>query len=92
MRQTGEQLDPVYAWLASIVGHAVGGTMWRDMKEALERQLLDTQRRDGHACCFRGSWDPRPRAVLPGGRVTATAASVLTAQVFYRYDRVFGTR
>ena len=66
----------------------VGGPAWKTWNEQIHRRLLDRQRRDGHFCCFRGSWD----ADGAGGRVVATAFCTLVSEVFWRYDRVFGTR
>jgi hypothetical protein len=90
--KAGKDLDPVLAWLGAVASYAVGRVPWERMKTALERNVVETQRRDGHACCFRGSWEPGTRQCLPGGRVTATAACALALQVFYTYDGVFGAR
>ena len=51
---------------------------------------VKTQRQDG---CARGSWDPEPDPFgAQGGRVYSTAMLSLCGAVFYRYDRLIGTR
>ncbi|MGE3755987.1 MAG: hypothetical protein AB7I45_17710 [Planctomycetota bacterium] len=84
--------DPVHGYLATVVSFEVGGRGWDHFKQLLEHRAAATQRRDGHYCCFKGSWDPPAEMALPGGRMTATTFSILTLEYFYRFDRVFGTR
>ena len=67
-----------------------GGNEWDRWQRHLLASVADHQREDGDE---RGSWDPQ---VDPwgrdGGRVYATAMNTLTLEVYYRYDRLFGTR
>ncbi|MDJ0521336.1 MAG: hypothetical protein QNJ90_04605 [Planctomycetota bacterium] len=93
LEKAGPRADPAHRWLGVLVCYQVGRKVW-DLakKRVVEKHIVETQRRDGHACCLKGSWDPPKRASLPGGRVTATATAALSLEVFYRYDRVFGSR
>jgi len=85
--------DPAFVWVSSLVCYQVGGRdAWKPMCKALRTYVIDDQRRDGHACCRRGSWDPRAGPGLAGGRVAATALFAMCLEVYYRYDRVFGIR
>ena len=68
------------------------GRHWRSWNEALKRALVPTQSRRADGCAD-GSWDPAvDRWGFAGGRVYATAINVLTLEVFYRYERVFGAQ
>jgi hypothetical protein len=67
-----------------------GGRHWKAWNEAMKAALLPHQAlgRDG---CVDGSWDPAAdRWGFAGGRVYATALNVLTLEVYYRYERLFG--
>lgn len=92
METAGSRSDPVHLWLATLVCYQAGAKAWKVMKGVLDKHVVEGQRRDGHACCLKGSWNPRSDQVVPGGRVAATALSAMCLHVFYRYDRVFGTR
>ena len=39
----------------------------------------------------RGSWDPVGPWGVDGGRVYSTAILAMCLEVYYRYDKVFGT-
>ena len=49
-------------------------------------------RKDGIYCTYKGSWDPKGPWGPDGGRVYSTAMMALCLEVYYRYDRVFGTK
>lgn len=92
LEASGRRSDPAHLWLGTLVSFQVGKQPWKTMKTVLDKVLIEGQRKDGHVCCYRGSWDPPGGASLPGGRVAATALGAMCAQFFYRYDRVFGSR
>ncbi|MDF1700057.1 MAG: hypothetical protein P1V36_02710 [Planctomycetota bacterium] len=89
---SGADTPPVLAYLTTIACFRVGYRAWKTYRKTLERDVNDTQLRDGHVCCMRGSWDVRGRPFVPGGRVAATALHALCLEVFYRYDKVLGVR
>ena len=47
--------------------------------------IVEAKRDDGN---FEGSWDPVGKGATAGGRVYATALSVLTLESYYRYTRL----
>lgn len=76
--------DPnTYFWYyASLALFQHGGPAWETWNEALTRELLEHQRRDGGA---DGSWDPEGEWAELGGRVYQTALCTLMLEVYYRY-------
>ncbi len=58
------------------------GDAWRRWNEAVTRELLSHQRKDGRTA---GSWDPDGEWADVGGRVYQTALCALTLEVYYRY-------
>ena len=63
----------------------LGGDHWKVWSEALDRALLPAQRREG---CEAGSWDPVGVWGSEGGRIFATAMSILILETEYRYKRM----
>ena len=92
LEKSGAKADPTLIWLGSMLCFQVGGKPWKRMRKFLTSVVVDRQRKDGHACCLRGSWDPPANATLPGGRVTATAAGALSLVLLYQYSKVFSAR
>ncbi len=82
-----------YAWyyvsLALFQYDGPNGRYWQAWNERMKNALVNHQRtaKDG---CLHGSWDTVARWTSHGGRVYATAINVLTLEVYYRYDNVFG--
>lgn len=68
-----------YGTLAMFQTQGQGWPIWND---ALQRQLLAKQRKDG---ANRGSWDPDPVWGAHGGRVFSTSMGALCLEVYYRY-------
>ena len=65
----------------------LGDPWWRRWNPQMKRELLRLQRTEGHAT---GSWDPDPNWIgKVGGRVYATAISVLTLEIYYRIKPKF---
>jgi hypothetical protein len=73
----------VYYWYYATLGlYELQGDAWRRWNEALQKNLLSTQRGDGP---LAGSWDPDPVWGGCGGRVYSTAMSALCLEVYYRF-------
>ncbi len=80
-----------YAALALFQYDAPDGAAWKAFNASMEKALVPSQRTDS-AGCRRGSWDPEvDKWGHAGGRVYTTAINVLTLEIYYRYERVFGT-
>ena len=82
-------IDMAYWHFATEALHQVGGEAWATWNEALQKALVDTQRRDTDACRFLGSWDPVGPWGPDGGRVYSTAMMALCLEAPYRYERVW---
>jgi hypothetical protein len=80
-----------YATLALFQYQDAGGmTYWKQWNEAMKAAIVPHQklRADG---CADGSWDPAvDRWGYAGGRVYITAVNVMSLEVYYRYESVFG--
>lgn len=88
----GGGTDLYYWYYATLALHQVGGPTWKAWDAAMKPAIVDSQRRDGDYCGYKGSWDPIDPWGGDGGRVYSTAVNAMCLQVYYRYDRVFGTR
>ncbi len=84
-------IDLVAWYFGTLALQRVGGQAWKHWSEALQTVLKEGQRKDTDRCLYLGSRDPLGPGLEAGGRVQATALMHLDANVFYRYDRVFGT-
>jgi hypothetical protein len=62
--------------------HEIQGEHWRRWNGAMQRVLLDSQRRAGDSA---GSWDPDQIWGGYGGRTYSTALGALSLEVYYRY-------
>ncbi|MCA9316355.1 MAG: hypothetical protein KDB73_12785 [Planctomycetes bacterium] len=85
-------IDMYYWYYATLAMFQVGGKNWDKWKAAMEKAMVETQRKDTDYCQYKGSWDPIGPWGPDGGRVYSTAILALCLEVFYRYDRVFGTK
>lgn len=73
-----------YTWYyATLASFHVGGSQWDRWNTRMQAAVLSLQRQDSGP--LRGSWDPDPVWGGHGGRVYATALSVMTLEVYYRY-------
>lgn len=86
----GRGVDAMGWWLGTRGAYAAGGEPWKRWEAAMKTAIIDTQRRDGSWCDYRGSWDPLGVGADEGGRVFMTAANQLSIEVWYRYDAVLG--
>ncbi len=72
-----------YAWYyATLALYQHQGDEWRRWNEAMTRELLAHQRKDGPPA---GSWDPDGEWADVGGRVYQTALGALMLEIYYRY-------
>jgi hypothetical protein len=85
-------IDMYYWYYATLAMFQVGGRYWDVWKRGMEKAMVETQRKDTDHCQYKGSWDPIGPWGPDGGRVYSTAILALCLEVFYRYDRVIGTR
>lgn len=71
-----------YWYYATLALYHSGGEPWRRWNEALQKNLVGSQRLDGW---WAGSWDPDPVWGHCGGRIYSTALCTLSLEVYYRY-------
>lgn len=83
------KIDHYYWYYGTLSMFQMGGSGWAEWNKKLQDAVIKTQRTDGN---FKGSWDPLDAWGETGGRVYSTAVLTLCMEVYYRYDRVFGTR
>ncbi len=68
------------------------GKYWNPWNAALVEVLLDLQdETDVEADCSKGGWLTPDRWSYAGGALYSTAISVLTLEVYYRYENAFGS-
>jgi hypothetical protein len=83
-------IDFYYWYYGSYALWQFSGRPWDQWQKKLLDSVVEHQRQDGDE---KGSWDPQ---VDPwgdsGGRVYSTAINTLSLEVYYRYDKVFGSR
>ena len=84
-------IDMYYWYYATLAMFQVGGEPWKKWEAGLKSAVIDTQRKDTDYCMYKGSWDPVDPWGPDGGRVYSTACLALCLEVWYRYDKVFGT-
>jgi hypothetical protein len=84
-------IDMYYWYYATLALFQVGGKHWESWNRAMTDAIVKHQwpEKSGSRT---GSWDPIGPWGPDGGRVYSTACMVLCLEVYYRYDRVFGTR
>jgi hypothetical protein len=84
-------IDMYYWYYATLAIFQVGGDAWKKWDAAMKTGIIDTQRMDTDYCMYKGSWDAIDPWGPDGGRVYSTAILALCLEVYYRYDKVFGT-
>jgi hypothetical protein len=85
-------IDMYYWYYATLAMFQVGGEPWTRWNKAMQTSMVSSQRMDGDYCQHKGSWDPIDPWGGFGGRVYSTALLAMCLEVYYRYDRVAGTR
>ena len=76
-----------YWYYASLALFQEGGRSWQTWNDAMSKLVVLLQLGEEHGTA-EGSWDPRDRRAAFGGRVYATAMSVLILEVYYRYSQL----
>ncbi len=71
-----------YWYYGTLALFQVQGEAWQRWNAAMQRQLLQLQRTDGH---LAGSWDPDTVWGCYGGRIYSTSMATLCLEVYYRY-------
>jgi len=84
-------IDMYYWYYGTLALFQVGGKPWRRWNKAMTEAIVESQhpRKSG---ARTGSWDPIGAWGDDGGRVYSTAMLTMCLEVYYRYDKVFGTR
>ncbi len=85
-------IDMYYWYYATLAIFQVGGDVWNKWDKAMKTAIIDRQRMDTDYCMYKGSWDNLDPWGPDGGRVYSTAILALCLEVYYRYDKVFGTK
>jgi len=73
------------AWWGALAAFRHGGRTWSAYNRDAWHRMFQHQHRGG---CGEGSWSPLGS---PIGRIAATAFGALYMEMYYRYDRVFGS-
>ena len=87
--ETGE-IDMYYWYYCTLAMFQVGGTHWKQWNKAMKDAIVKHQHPRGSGS-RTGSWDPIGPWGPDGGRVYSTATMVMCLEVYYRYDKVFGS-
>jgi hypothetical protein len=82
-RTEAERFEVYFLYYGTLALQQHGGASWKQWNDELVPHLLERQEKDGHR---RGSWEPRGQFAPSGGRVFATAASVLCLESYYRFS------
>jgi len=81
--------DMYYWYYGSYALYQMGGSQWEAWQKAMEKAVVDSQRKDGDE---KGSWDPVGPWGYSGGRIYSTALMTLCLEVYFRYAKVLGAR
>ncbi len=76
------QANLYYWYYGTLAMFQIQGEPWQRWNTAMQRQVLQLQRTDGH---LAGSWDPDTVWGSYGGRVYSTSMATLCLEVYYRY-------
>ncbi len=83
----------VYLYFGTFAAFQFGGEVWKKWHQGVNEILISHQRKakaSEPGGCVDGSWDPDGFWSRKGGRVAATALSLLSLEVYYRYERAKG--
>ncbi|MDA1195356.1 MAG: terpene cyclase/mutase family protein [Planctomycetota bacterium] len=89
---TDGSIDMYYWYYGTLAMFQVGGRHWEVWRKAMDKSVVETQRRDTEYCLYKGSWDPIGPWGHDGGRVYSTAVMALCLEVYERYGQVFGAK
>jgi len=87
LNQMGPSNDMYYNYYATQVMRHYGGDPWTKWNARMRDKLVDSQIKDEvHA---KGSWNPAGSHSDSGGRLYATALSIMTLEVYYRHQPIY---
>jgi len=81
----GANVDMYYTYYMTLICFQVGGDVWQKWNEKLKVMIPKIQCVGG---ANDGSWDPRGAFHEDWGRVGQTALSILSMEVYYRYQKL----
>ena len=84
-------IDMYYWYYGTLAMFQVGSRPWEAWKKAMNKAIVETQRKDTDHCQYKGSWDPVGPWGGDGGRVYSTALMAMCLAIYERYPRVIGT-
>ena len=88
LSERGPTDDAYYNYYASQVLFHYGGEYWTKWNEKMREKLVASQSQDETSHEF-GSWAPNTVHGKQGGRLYATSMSILTLEVYYRYQPIY---
>ena len=87
LNQMGPSNDMYFNYYATQVMRHYGGDPWTQWNARMRDRLVDSQIKDeSHA---KGSWNPAGSHSDHGGRLYATALSIMTLEVYYRHQPIY---
>ncbi|MEK6234070.1 MAG: hypothetical protein N2C14_05110 [Planctomycetales bacterium] len=78
-----------FNYYATQVMHHYGGDEWTKWNNVMRDHLVNTQVKKGAPQQDKGSWSPTGGHAKKGGRLYETSMSVMTLEVYYRYQPLY---
>ncbi len=85
-------IDMYYWYYGTLAMFQVDGKPWKIWRAAMDKAIVQSQRKDTDFCLYKGSWDPIGPWGHDGGRVYSTALMAMCMAVYFRYPQVFGAK
>ncbi len=85
-------IDMYYWYYGTLAMFQVDGKPWKTWRAAMDKAIVQSQRKDTDWCLYKGSWDPIGPWGHDGGRVYSTALMAMCMAVYFRYPQVFGAK
>ena len=79
------QINYYYWYYGTLAMFQMGGEYWSNWNEKIKDVLANSQEKDG---CKAGSWAPVGKRCGAGGRVYATTLSIMSLEIYYRYQKI----
>ena len=74
-----------YWYYGTLAMFQMGGDYWSDWNEKMKDVLVNHQEKEG---CKTGSWPAIGKRCGAGGRIYATTLSILSLEIYYRYQKI----
>lgn len=74
-----------YWYYGTLAMFQMGGDYWSDWNEKMKDVLVNHQEKEG---CKTGSWPAIGKRCSAGGRIYATTLSILSLEIYYRYQKI----